>query len=223
MAVKNVTTYYKGILNINWADNGWSEVYNIDAADDASAAIVLTKLANHRSWLLPVTATIVYGRVGVIPNIRRITPITVLPLVGIAPTLTTANANNINDPEWGPCFRLLAEEGRSGTKLIHGVPDDIVIAKKITPVAPGGTWSDILTVPGDGTVQPGTYAVALKNYLSACMQFCVLPSQRQKVIVGGNTVDGFVLRHYIGLMGRDARRHKVGRPFGLARGKAVIR
>lgn len=222
-ATTSVTTYFRGVVNINTDQFGWDESLVIKESTLALAEAVMDKYVNHRLWTLPSTATIVYGRVVTIPNTRVTQAMSNLPKVGKAPNLTTANANPMNDPSVAWCIQYIGDQGKRAIRFFRGFPDDIIARMKLTVTPPGGSWADVANDPGDGTANPGTFDVAMKKLANFIAFNSYVPSSRQTVTIGANQVQGYILREIKGLLSRDCRTKKTGRPFGLSRGRQPIR
>lgn len=222
-ATTPLATYYAASIFFEFKESGWSETISIAASSDADAIAQATAYAHHRMWLLPASITATYGRLTKVPRNRISIPLDIFPLVGKAPTLTTANANNVNDVEVCPRCTFGIDGGGTMKRHTHGVPDDIVVAKALVPAAPAGKWFDITVDPGDGTGNPATYDVALKKFWSFLGYYLCCPTKKKKVTIGGVLVDGYTCRAITTMVQRGVSRHKVGRPFGLSPGRAPIR
>lgn len=220
MPTNNKTTYYRGTIFMNYQQMGWSESVDIDAATDASALGILKGYAAHRAWTLPAEVTIVYGRVTRVPFQRWSIALDNLPIVGKAPNLTTANIVKPNDAMIAPCFHFIADEGKTSIKFFRGVPDDRILDMKLVDAPPAGSWIDLVSVLGDGTANPATWDVALKNVMSYIGTVCCVASKRQIVNIGGVDQEGYRLRVFTGILSRFARKKDTGRPFGSPRGRA---
>lgn len=219
----SVTSYFQGTAYFNVGQQGWSDTVAIPETTSALALLALKKYIKNRMWLLPAAVSCVYARVTKVPHQRLSEALEDLPLPGLAATLTTPNANDSNDVAYCPVFHMKAEEGAKSIRFIHGVPDDVIVARAFATAPPGGSWIDLVGAPTDGTANPGTWAAALKALLSYTGQSFCCPSQLKTVTIGGVPGDGYRLRAYTGILSRNARGHKVGRPFGMSRGKAPIR
>lgn len=222
MPTFNTPTYYQGTIFLNYHNLGWSESLDIFETTDAAALVTLHKYAAHRMWTFPAAVTCVYGRICMVPLERYSIALQDLPLGGKAATLTTANANPVNDAMVAPCMHFIAAEGKKSIRFFRGVPDDIIADLAIVPAAPAGSWVDIVTDPGDGTANPGTWAIAFKNVMSYLAQKTYVASKRQILDIGGVETDAYRLRIFTGILSREARAKKTGRPFGLHRGRVGI-
>lgn len=222
-ATVNVAGYQRGTIFINGQNYGWSESIDMNAADVPTAAGLLLIYANLRAWTMPSSCSIVYGRVTKVPNSRYSQPLAGLPILGKAGSLTTADATDINDFGGAPCVRFIADQGKSGTKFFRGCTDAFITANAIVPAPPSGGWYQSGVTITDGTTQPGTSSIAFSNLLSWLILNTYQPSQLQSVIVGGTGIQGYIMRSYLNLLIRGVRIKKTGRPFGLPRGRALIR
>lgn len=228
LTTQNVATYYKGVVKLNYKSGGglvagWSESIDIVSANDTAANVILKNYCNHRLWTLPTSVTLVYGSIIKVPLTRYSVALPDMPLVGKAPTLTTANVNDMDSPQRTFCLHMIVDEGKKSIRHIHGLPDDIVVATAIVPAAPGGSWLDLVTATTDGTANPGTFAVALKNLISFIAMNSYVASQPGTFDVAGTpTTPAYRMRAIIGLLSRDVRARPVGRPFGLLRGRQPI-
>ena len=218
----NTPSYYQGTIFVNYKNLGWSESLDIFEATDAAAQATLLKYARHRAWMLPASCKIVYGRVCLMPLERYSIALIDMPLTGKAGDLTTPNANPVNDAMVSPCFHMIADEGKRSIRFLRGVPDDIIADLAIVPAPPAASWMDLVTDPGDGVSNPGTYAAAMKLALSFIGQKTFVASRLQVLDIGGFQLEGYRLRIFTGILSREARAKKTGRPFGLHRGRAAI-
>lgn len=219
----NQTKYWRGTVNINYGQYGWSE--SIDIADDteANVQLVLLKYIRHRMWILPASCKAVYARIVRVPFTRYGIAVSGLPISGLAPTLTTANANDMDSVERALCLHCPCDLGSKSIRFIHGLPDDIITAQALVTSPPGGTWLDLVTDPGAGTANPATIDVAIKNLFSYLLQKSYVATPKVTRVLGGVPTEVYDLRAFTGLLLRGVRNRKVGRSFGLSRGRAAIR
>lgn len=220
MPTANALSYYRGTIFMNYQQMGWSENIDIASVTDASALSVLKSYAAHRAWTLPAQVTIVYGRVTKVPFQRYSIALDNLPLVGKAPNLTTPNIVKPNDAMVAPCFHFIADEGKSSIRFFRGVPDDRVLDMQLVDAPPAGSWVDLVGPVGDGTANPSTWDVALKNVFSFIAQTTVVASKKQILNIAGVDQEGYRLRIFTGILSRQARKKDTGRPFGSPRGRA---
>lgn len=218
----NVASYYRGTLFFNYLKFGWSESLEFSDATAAACLVKLLTYAKLRAWCLPAGVKIVYGRVVQVPQIRFSVPLAGLPLSGLAATLTTPEATDMDSVERSACFNFIVDNGKKSIRMIHGLPDATITSQDLVPAAPGGDWIDLVTDPGDGTANPGTIAAAIKAVNSFIGQKCIVPSQQQTLVIGGVTKLGYATNVITGVLSRAVRNRKVGRPFGLSLGKAPI-
>lgn len=228
LANQNVASYYRGVIKLNYKSAGgfvagWSESIDIVASSDAAASTILTNYVNARVWTLPITVTVVYGSIIKVPLSRYSVALANMPVTGKAASLTTANTNDMDSPERSFCLHMIVDEGKKSIRMIHGLPDDIVVGTTIVPAAPGGSWLDLVTATTDNTANPGTFAAALKQLISYIAMQSYVASQPGTFSVGGTPApNSYRMRAIIGLLSRDVRKRPVGRPFGLPRGRQPI-
>lgn len=220
--VVSAVRYWKGTVNINYGQYGWSETIDIKDDTEANVKLVMLKYIRHRMWLLPATCSAVYARVVRVPFTRYGIAIDNLPIVGKAPNLTAPNVLDMDSVERAACFHLPVDLGAKSIRFIHGLPDDAITAQGLVTAAPGGTWLDLVTDPGDGTATPATLAAAIKTYLSYLLQMTYVATQKQVRLIADVATDVWDLRIFTGLLLRGVRNRKVGRSFGLSRGRAAI-
>lgn len=224
----NKATYYKGVVKINYKSAGgyvagWSESLDLIGDTDAAASTLLRNYVNHRVWTLPTTCTVVYGSIIKVPLQNYSVALADMPVAGKAASLTTPNTNDMDSPERSFCLHMIVDEGKKSIRMIHGLPDDIVVGTTIVPAAPAGSWIDLTTTTADGTANPATFAVALKNLISYIGMNSYVASQAGTFdVLGTPTTPAFRMRAIIALLSRDVRKRPVGRPFGLPRGRQPI-
>lgn len=219
----NVVSFYRGTIWFNWLKFGWSESLDFPDATPADAAAKLLIYAKHRSWMLPNTVSIVYGRIVKVPQERYSIPLGGLPLVGQADQLTTPDEEDMDSVERSATFNFIVDNGKKAIRNFHGLPDDVINAQALLVDPPGGSWIDLVTASGNGTVNPATIDVAIKNVISYIGKNTIVAGRQQTLTIDGGQKLGYATNVITGVLARAVRNRKVGRPFGLSLGKGPIR
>jgi len=218
-------SYMRGVLKINYGNQGWSERYVLNATSGTNpvatypnAVLQLNEIAGYRAKLLGAGCVIVYGSVSLSDSnrdsVKAIT--TPIPAALVDGETTVETINRVED-----CFvfRFDDQLGHYDIRAIRGLRDSWIADAKATGSLPG-TMPTISSAfapvaGGSGNPTPGN---AIFNYLLAVMSYSV----GLKVNKASNP--GTFLTFPLNTVSYNGTgNRKTGHPFGLSVGKAPTR
>jgi hypothetical protein len=180
-------------INHNPTNTGWSETYYLNAATPASALTTAALFVPTRMGCLSNKYSLVYGRVSDMSKKGD-----GYPLFAILPQLGTFVPATGDGAQPGSALvtRWTDGTGTHTMRVVHGVPEESVTDGILTPAAP---WT-----------------TAINNYFASIVSNCLM---RKKIAIAPFV--SFVALNAITVRYMTVKR--VGRPFGLLRGRAALR
>jgi hypothetical protein len=179
-------------FNDSSTNTGWSETYYINTASIVTAQTLTTSLLNARLGILTSNFKLVYGRLSRLDVKGDGIPIT---LAVPSPGTFTPAGGESNHPGVVLLFRESTTSGKGNTRTLRGIPEECVNAGNYAPTI---AWGVLLA----------TYFTALVADTQMRRKIAVAPFAQFI------TIDNVAAQRI--------RVKKIGRPFGLSRGRAAI-
>lgn len=206
-------TLMKLTMNINYKGGGWSETY-FGGPDQPlqQFAAVLPQLITLRRHTLPSSAEIVHAKMSVTGNDRDSVPVN----NGVLPGFHIIDAENpgvVDTTGVGVLVRYTTAAGKWATRILRGIPDEIITDNKLLGSITSPAWADGAAVP-DPTAQ-GTWYLKMGLFLEYLKRNTQWHSPARNRVVNANfVIDPWAMWHVRRVAQRDT-----GRPFGLSRGR----
>lgn len=137
------------------------------------------------------------------------------PAAVVAPAVADPGLLVCNDPENCVQVELENADGNWATRFLHGIPDSVVSSNQLTQVITPAVG--VVPAIGDVTFSKDWFVI-VGYYLSKIKALTVMG----KRVLAGGSYNWYQDAIYACESG-GLTRHKVGRPFGLARGRATPR
>jgi hypothetical protein len=201
---------------------GWSEKLWIPEGDLASSIATATTLVGYRLALLAADCVLDYAHISTVDHERDSHEIdfdTTLaakyPGVAVGTPTPAVPPGELNTNDLENCIRVKMENARGdwANRYFHGIPDAFVLGRELTDVITPA--AGVVPPLGDGTFSTNWFTVA-GYYLAKIKSLCVM-GRRKKINGVWASFSDTMYRIKSGGLGR----HKVGRPSGVPRGRAI--
>lgn len=207
----DLSTSMKGVLYINHRNAGWSETYYLKTNSYADGLSALALLAAYRRSFMATGTEMVWARVSFIGNPKEAKglgglPLKPLPQVGANETL--------DNPFDALHYRFETATGKSGNKLLRGVPDSLVADFKFNGIMPEPLD------PAEALSNPNDPAGSLSRIQRSFLRWLISNTQRVQITDKGPPAQG-IAEAWDRCIPRKISNRKTGRPFGMFRGRAA--